>query len=966
MDVCRGVIACLVQVLVTTLGSMAWAEGLITRYASAAARSPLCGVSSWATDYDGAPLAEYATCVDLFHLIDFPKPPYYHEDWSFADWDEALPADAKLTEKLALFVMAELRANATLHRAVRYDISLLTVMNDGLFDSWWYCRLYLSTVDYWSEGGQAPGLDLAVDDFDTVRERQRECRTTYRQQLAGEFSGFASVDEVRSIIGAIDNGGLSATNLAMLAKIMVAIIVLGPDATTKQLTALVRNDPDYWHYFPDHFQPSSAPTSSPKDVSWLDLFSAENGLTVSSVQDNIVAIAPELSGIPPINREFGLARLRSKTFVADRVLLIPQTVDEVGISAVDTSSRVGTDQTIVANQVVIGDPEANPPDDANRLVGGIVLNIMSAQGPCKFSKIRCDESRSGGLTIVSPDIQLADSVVGRLRYAIEFFGPAFAPNGLDSIVFSPFETSIFLGGLDADNPYVQELTSIGELSLITFLPLWEKALRWQIAESPQSVISRYVYVDGDDVVREAAGSGYPQGISPSTINVEASFHKPIIPAGAFGRWKSRYLQELSSDLNIANFTDDSNSIVGVFERLNRVVLTEMPTEPEFLDDVNERIAALITSRNQFRDRIAVDKITLDIEGGTPLSTLTFTGGQPLRTWVAPSRALIVADSVVGSSHAGNLDLVETPLGQRIQLSVDVVLATDEIVRRKVAAAPAFASRQVSEGMPPWTLSPRDLPFAGVSLSMAQVTSDRVRFTLIIDPATADSFLVPLIKGQGVPIALDWSIVGDPSADSAIYGPIVVPLSARAWSNHGLSIVDHGFRNSGSEVFDIQYVCEDVAMCVVLDPSIRVAVDEQVNLPTSAQSIGTDLFVPLDAAQVHDDGRAWWGWFRQQSGSAIQNFNVKNAFLPDDEFGGAHERASVEVKCKYDGSAVGGEDLFELLPGGSRQVTCLRGGDDGATIDVTGVAFFDNGGQVNFSVPNFGGGNLVLNQGLLSQ
>ncbi|NEI66480.1 hypothetical protein [Rhizobium leguminosarum] len=945
----------------------------------------LCGFDKIEKDNFGFDAVRFKRCKDPLFVLDIIAPPDQDKKKDYELHYEAYLESSDPADALPIFLLREFQAFATLQRYLR-SLALHSSLGSTLYQevnghNCFYLteRVPYSQVNSPSVYVQGEHYIFTSADFeDSIRQDRSTCSVAYFKELSEET---LSLSPIRTILEKLDMDLTSQNATRSLGKILLALETQRTDLTAQDIDRIEEGG---WSGYPTSRLNGSYSSIVLNDRNYevLDGFPGYNKYFANEETENAVVIGDDLQTLPVVdkaepsraqqaNAEITGRNFASITMIANTMKLSDQWIYASGAASPELKRRSGTDIVLVANKIQLGEDRANS-EDPTEESSFPAFAVQNRQGPIVFGSPEEGSdggwARPGSLLLISPEIVLGRREVSRLRRVVNHFANIIAPGGLGSFGISRDEAMLFTRGLSNENPYRQSILSGNSIGLDAFISLWEAALEWQMKVDPHSILHRYIYVDGDDVIESSSVSTptrLPLGEEPVPIDVERNFASKAIPKGSIERWVAAYVGKLRSDLNLALAQDDIASAQGVFAKLAQLLASKMPG----LSSTNGDVAAMLAIRATLSTRVGVSEVQL-AGGGYPSQTnlLTFAETDPLKLRVAPDKALLRVQDIGGGQFAGLIALNTTADGRRLQVIADVDLAVDDYVRSKVDRILSASGRTAVPGFPNWELSARKIAWAGVEASrVTQTSASNLHLELSLNPDQAGPFLAALTNEPGIPIVLDWVIARDPKANSANYGPITVSLSTRYRALSGVSVVSGRVSNETAHVYAIDYVCGAGGDCALLEPTLQIKPKESLELPSSVLALIPNPVIPPAAARIRDPDTDWLGSFYYSNTSIARSFKISNQMPYLERLGGVNKYVDVIPTCvTTDGKELYSFDEITLLPGEVRSVSCVRPEYTDVSLRLKGKAFFENGGMEELLTRDFSPGTIQLQQGLLPQ
>lgn len=924
-----------------------------------------CGLSTWKEE-DAVKTPVYKICRDKLQLLNFPTPPYIREDGSLDGWDADLIAESTIEERLVYLIMAQFQSYGTLHRAIRNETRRLKYGSKKVDGS--DCGRYVSySVD-------APDLSMVTktapdyaepSNFDRDYKRfakiRKECQSWANEELANTFSGLQAVAQIRYVLDILDGDFKEPDVAKKIGKIFIALQTQRADLYLERLYNFLLSADDYWMdpYRGHHYDASSIVNLKDASYELIDLFNDQRFVKEST--DTAVAIGANLRSLPGIGtalrdgsgEDASRRRLKNIIYISDRIYL-SGFVDISGIQADTVALTSGKNLIVAANEVVVGrDSEFETMVD---LIPLAEFQVNNTRAPLHFpSSDPAELGSAGRFFLISPNVTLTTYELKRLRRAVEFFSNAFAPAGLEKFRLSSRDLELFmlwLGGdkgfVDQNNPITAIIKNKGEMSLAEFIPMWEQALKWQIENDPQPILSRFVMVeDGDVVVAYNKHPNLPLGNSTGTVYVARSFSSLAIPVNALDEWKFRYLQYLDEALIKARAKGDRLGILNVFGRLVEFIDLKMPTSGVNSEKINQKIGALLDKKAQFTNVVAIREEPVRIPGEVERTILSFSDTDTLRKKIAPTFILPKPQRIDGKEYVGVLQIASGGTGDKIKLNMEAELHTDERTWRHLTFQKGEPGQVFSRSFPSWELTARPLIWPGlekIAISQTGVSSLQIGF--LFEASQATPFISALSSLGGVPLVFDWLIKRDPAANSDIYGPISLRLSILRTFSPGVLLSDGHLQNKSNNSIVVEYVCPPEQVCQALDEEVKLA----PGASASTTIIPGTAFDPA-GVRISDQEFDWLKHFFIENGQIVRTFSVRNQISAVEEFGGRHRYVDFFWQCVSGGIATrASEQPVRLIPGAERSITCLKGSLSDVQLKLSGTAYFENGGAQQIDLP----------------
>lgn len=950
-----------------------------------ASRHIACGVDHWdkneKTGEDST--AIYKLCKPMFYFLGYPTSPNFFslKVPDRKDWGWELPESPTSQQRLIYYILASFEAYGTLFHDVRQDINIASI--SYVFGATDHCEDYNRPGLYSSvtnEGdSEAYLLNRDMNDYQQAVPVSKACNSKFNHNISDGFLNFDSVKKINQIFSLLDRDFSDAIFRRQLLSLVLALESRRSDLTVDEVLALL-SDQEGPKFYQDFWPlPTSFSLNNVQYELLESLVSTSAPLTAATANPNVVVFGNVLKNIPAINRvptaeqlakiPFAVPGFASQTVIAESIDINSQHLTTYGVNDDSIVLRNGGDLVLVANRISIGPENSAPQGWLSSLVSFPDLILESAAGRPYLSSKDKTRARSGRLLLVSPHISLRDSRLHQLRNVVSIFTPVLSLDDFGKISLSEKEISIITAHMDVGNPFIVAIRQRSNpgIDVTSFISYWENALTWQMRNDPQTILHRWLYVDPDAVFSDVRYIPYffvPRGSRPQEVFASTLFDSRYFPPEALDRWALRWLQLLRAELNRALLAGDHLATLDVFRRIEILTSDALPISAKYADQINDGVAKLIADKSKAQNTVAVEPWSINLPGSPTKTLFVFNVGNTDSPQPAPSSAILEQKVFDGKAVIGTLTLVKDPV-KKITLTFDVDLVTDSLTFDSIRSSLAKQARTLSKLPPSYILSVRPIPMIGVLATRSSfVKADSLHLEIDLDSDSATVFLVALNSAAGVPIVLDWAFPIDDSAKSERYEPISLSLSTRRQTMSPLTISGGNVVNPNPFAVDLYDAVSSVGTIIHFNPAMSIPAAASSAAPRNV--IGdAEKFSPLmDTAEVPRASGNWLSAFYVTGESIVDTYIVKDQFLGDNKFGGAHLYSDIAVEC-LSGQTNTQLSLVRarLSPGQEQSYSCLRTENNSSALRVSGASFYENGGRQDFSPHIFQNLGVVLDRSI---
>jgi hypothetical protein len=906
-------------------------------------------------------------------------------------WDANLPTDHKDKDLLIFYIMASVRNYAIIDR------ELLSIENEDIHQSG-TCQDYIDraaplSFTYYRDESFDTYYEYLTGPPAKIDSRIRDCTNAHLHRLYDNFDTSSVAQHANSLYSALNSNLSNQANNAKIRKLLLLLLTLRTDVTLELIyNVLTEGSTD--SFSPSVYFGGSDPTA-PVNQKVVELFNSDgtDSVAVDSEVENLLFVGDSLICIPTAAKARpsleaqkadlpGEERLfKTVTVVADEVSFsdIWRNTPYVkyfmghGATSTDQGRRNGTNTVIFANKIIIG--PADEPYNLDSLTNLITFPdfyYFAASGKPVFGSTDIDYGSSGNLMLISPDIHLSEPRITELRRIVYRFAPIIAPAGLDKISITADEGKLYTAGMRGNNEFASQIKerSKEQLNLAEFIGLWEKALDWEVRNNGDTVLHRYIYIDGKESYRKQYDvrrhySWVPRGSTPHGIMVGYTPSTSYVQPNAIGIWLIGLLQTLEARLNEARVKGDHQDLIDIYRRIDSLVGSARFVDSGQRDDVNNRVARLLAKRQQDADLTAVRKLPIAIPGEVAQTILAITQVDSLRTKVFPNIALIEPIKFGKDNFIGVLSLVTRDAVSLLELEVNVQLVDD--IREL-----SFARSQLEEGGDTLDAGPVPIRIKDgdivvqdtVGAKVRDLGNNKVEVKLVLDPRRASVFLARFFSQSGIPIDLDWTMPGVAGITSNVWGPVSIVLTGSRRVSQDLRVKGSSIENSSSEDQVVQYLLTKAEGFSAAEPQVLVKAGGTREL--SASLLLKDGLLPSTAIWFPAPAPSeWLRRFYVTGQGMTQEIRITNSFSDDLNHGGRHRNVELYVNCYLGSGQTSGIEYgpLTLQAGNLTQLNCLKDAEGNWKVRVSGIAFFENGGRERFDSGQLGIPSVFLNSAM---
>lgn len=177
---------------------------------------------------------------------------------------------------------------------------------------------------------------------------------------------------------------------------------------------------------------------------------------------------------------------------------------------------------------------------------------------------------------------------------------------------------------------------------------------------------------------------------------------------------------------------------------------------------------------------------------------------------------------------------------------------------------------------------------------------RRRMRLIADAERANLVFWRLLNSAGLPWTVDWKFT-EPGSGRVVTGTWAgPPLTLVRQRDPQVKVEDGYLVNKGARPLVVNYVRKKGGMFVALNPAIRLAAGERVQLPPVATVGGVSAIPPEAVESVFDLDTFSTDFYVLNGAQLVDRIAVRNLLPTSDDQRGAFDRLEITVKAGVEG------------------------------------------------------------------
>jgi hypothetical protein len=365
-------------------------------------------------------------------------------------------------------------------------------------------------------------------------------------------------------------------------------------------------------------------------------------------------------------------------------------------------------------------------------------------------------------------------------------------------------------------------------------------------------------------------------------------------------WAVERLETLRISIYDASRRGDRQRIVSLFREYEAF----NPSSQMISADMREKYLAVIADLQTYRQNamppLWVEELTVR-PGGLSQPVTTFTEGATFRTTLAPTHTLASPTKIDGRSVLGLIDYrSERP--DEIAIEVECELSIDPWMEQLATEQLKKNGQKLDGVFNGWALEAKPMQEIGVRTATATLLPGgrRLRMRLTADAERANLVFWRLLNSAGLPWTVDWKFT-EPGSGRVVTGTWAgPPLTLVRQRDPQVKVEDGYLVNKGSRPLVVNYVRKKGGMFVALNPAIRLAAGERVQLPPVAGVGGVSAIPPEAVESVFDLDTFSTDFYVLNGAQLVDKIAIRNLLPTSDDQRGAFDRLEITVKAGIEG------------------------------------------------------------------